>query len=263
MWGIRHFHKLVEVLHNLAKNNYSTVTYLLSSMFKAFITDIDGTLTDNRRRLSLSAVAEIRRLIDAEIPIVFASGNTVCFLDSISHMIGNDGNIIAENGGVYRKGFLGKMHVAGNHQLCLDEYQKIIEELKPKGDALRLFSVNLRYSDVAFSRDTDLETVNDIIAGMNLEAVDTGFAIHLHSPGISKGDAFLALAKEMHISPSEFFAAGDSENDISLLMHAGGAVAPANSSADVRKAVLQKESFGYVSQEAYGDAVASALKEVF
>jgi len=252
----------VEVLSILAKNSYSTATYLLS-MFKAFITDIDGTLTDNRRRLSLSAVAEIRRLIDADIPIVFASGNTVCFLDSISHMIGNDGNIIAENGGVYRKGFLGEMHVAGNHQLCLDAYQKIIEELKPEGDALRLFSVNLRYSDVAFSRDTDLETINDIIAGMNLEAVDTGFAIHLHSPGISKGEAFLALAKEMHLSPSEFFAAGDSENDISLLMYAGGAVAPANSSADVRKAVLEKGLSGYVSSEAYGDAVAAVLKEVF
>ena len=232
-------------------------------MFKAFITDIDGTLTDNRRRLSLPAVAEIRRLIDADIPIVFASGNTVCFLDSISHMIGNDGNIIAENGGVYRKGFLGTMHIAGNHQLCLDAYQKIIDELKPQGENLRLFSVNLRYSDVAFSRDTDLETVMDIIAGMGVEAVDTGFAIHLHSPGLSKGSAFLELAKEMHLSPSDFFAAGDSENDLSLLMDAGGAVAPANSSADVKEAVSAKGKYGYVSSEAYGDAVASALKEVF
>jgi len=232
-------------------------------MFKAFITDIDGTLTDNRRRLSISAVAEIRRLIDADVPIVFASGNTVCFLDSISHMIGNDGNIIAENGGVYRKGFLGPMHVEGNHQLCLDAYRKIIDEVKPTGDALRLFSVNLRYSDVAFSRDVDLETVNEIIAGMGLEAVDTGFAIHLHSPGISKGEAFLALAKEMHLSPSDFFAAGDSENDLSMLMHAGGAVAPANSCAVVREAVAEKGKLSYVSKYAYGDAVATALKEIF
>ena len=39
-------------------------------MYKAFITDIDGTLTDNRRRLSTAAVEEIRRLIDADIPVV-------------------------------------------------------------------------------------------------------------------------------------------------------------------------------------------------
>ena len=38
-------------------------------MPKAFITDIDGTLTDDRRRLSMHAVEEIRRLVDAGIPI--------------------------------------------------------------------------------------------------------------------------------------------------------------------------------------------------
>ncbi|HJJ86859.1 MAG TPA: HAD hydrolase family protein, partial [Methanocorpusculum sp.] len=88
-------------------------------MYKAFITDIDGTLTDNRRRLSTAAVEEIRRLIDADIPVVLASGNTLCFLDGLSHMIGTDGNVIAENGGVYRKGFLGTRTVAGNKALCM------------------------------------------------------------------------------------------------------------------------------------------------
>ncbi len=232
-------------------------------MYKAFITDIDGTLTDARRRLSLSVVAELRRLIDAGIPIVFSSGNTVCFLDGLSHMVGSDGNIIAENGGVYRKGFLGELHVNGDHELCLEAYRKIVAELQPKGDALRLFSVNLRYSDVAFSHDTDLETVNSIIAGMGVEAVDTGFAIHIHSPGISKGDAFRALAEEMHLTPTVFFAAGDSENDVSMIELAGGAVAPVNSSAGVMDAVRVKGKNGYLAADAYGDAVAAILKKVF
>lgn len=232
-------------------------------MYKAFITDIDGTLTDARRRLSLSAVAEIRRLIDADIPIVFSSGNTVCFLDSISHMIGNDGNIIAENGGVYRIGFLGTMHVQGNHELCLEAYRKVVDELKPVGNELRLFSVNLRYSDVAFSRDTDLETVREIIAGMGVEAVDTGFAIHLSSPGISKGKTFEALAADMHLSPSDFLAAGDSINDISMLERAGGALAPANCADSVRNIVEKKGSQGYLPASSYGEAVAEVLRDVF
>lgn len=232
-------------------------------MVKAFITDIDGTLTDAGRRLSLSAVAEIRRLIDADIPVVFASGNTACFLDTLSHMIGTDGNIIAENGGAYRKGYLGCLHVEGDHDLCYAAYQKVIDELQPKGDELRLFSINLRYSDVAFARGTDVETVNDIISGMNVEAVDTGFAIHLHTPGLSKGKAFAALAAEMGLSPSDFLAAGDSENDISMLEIAGKAAAPANSSQRTKEAVTKKGSGGFISKMSFGDAVAEALKENF
>lgn len=232
-------------------------------MLKAFITDVDGTLTDAGRRLSLPAVAEIRRLIDAGIPIVLASGNTACFLDSLAHMIGCDGNIIAENGGVYRKGFLGEMHVEGDHALCIKAYEKIIDELQPKGNELRLFSINLRYSDVSFARGTDLETVSDIISGMNLEAVDTGFAIHLHSPGLSKGKAFAALAKEMGISPSDFLAAGDSENDISMLELAGEAVVPANGSQKAKEAVRAKKDRGRISGYEFGDAVAEALRELF
>lgn len=232
-------------------------------MVKAFITDIDGTLTDAGRRLSLSAVAEIRRLIDADIPVVFASGNTVCFLDTLSHMIGTDGNIIAENGGAYRKGYLGCLHVEGDHDLCYAAYQKVIDELQPKGDELRLFSINLRYSDVAFARGTDVKTVNDIISGMNVEAVDTGFAIHLHTPGLSKGKAFAALAAEMGLSPSDFLAAGDSENDVSMLEIAGKAIAPANSSRCAKDAVTKKGRDGFISELSFGDAVAEALKENF
>ena len=233
-------------------------------MVKAFITDVDGTLTDAGRRLSLSAVAEIRRLIDADIPVVFASGNTVCFLDALSHMVGTDGNIIAENGGAYRKGYLGKLYIEGDHDLCYAAYQKIIDELQPKGDELRLFSINLRYSDVAFARGTDVKTVNDIISDMeNVEAVDTGFAIHLHTPGLSKGKAFENLAREMRLSPSDFLAAGDSENDISMLELAGKAIVPANGSKRTKEAAAKKGKDGFVSKLSFGDAVAEALEEHF
>ncbi len=226
-------------------------------MYKAFITDIDGTLTDDRRRLSTKAVEEIRRLIDADIPVVLASGNTLCFLDCLSHMIGTDGNVIAENGGVYRKGFLGTRTVAGNKELCMRAYEKIRETVCPKDGELRLFSAELRHSDVAFSRDVSIEKVNEIIAGMGVIAVDTGFAIHLHTPGLSKGAAFEKLAAEMGISPSDFLAAGDSVNDVSMLKLAGFSVVPSNGTSDA------KASASAVLDEPYGDAVAKALREFF
>lgn len=223
----------------------------------AFITDIDGTLTDDRRRLSLAVVAEIRRLIDSDIPVVLASGNTVCFLDGLSHMIGTSGTIIAENGGVYRNGYLGVKHVIGQKNLCMEAYNKIVAELKPKGDDLRLFSPEYRFSDVAFSRDTSIETVRDIIKGMNVEAVDTGFAIHLHSPNISKGDAFEKLAAVMGLKTKDFLCAGDSVNDVEMLKLAGVSITPANGSPEAKSVAC------LITEKPYGDGTADALRMYF
>ena len=226
-------------------------------MLKAFITDVDGTLTDDRRRLSTAAVEEMRRLIDADIPIILSSGNTICFLDTLSHMIGTDGNVIGENGGAYRAGYLGKLHVVGVRDVCLEAYQKIRDELQPKGEKLRPFSANLRFSDFAFARDTTVETVRDIIKGMNLEVVDTGFAIHLHAPGISKGKAFQKMAEILGLSTRDFLVAGDSINDVSMLELGGEAVVPANGSEDAKRAATA------VLEKPYGDAIAEALKNYF
>lgn len=226
-------------------------------MLKAFITDVDGTLTDNRRRLSTSAVEEMRRLIDADIPIILSSGNTICFLDTLSHMIGTDGNVIGENGGAYRAGYLGQLQIVGNRENCLAAYQKICDELQPKGDELRPFSQNLRYSDFAFSRDTTIETVRDIIKGMDLEAVDTGFAIHLHAPGITKGRAFEKMAEMLNLSTRDFLVAGDSINDVSMLELGGEAVVPANGSDEAKRAAT------VILEKPYGDGLAEALKNYF
>lgn len=225
-------------------------------MLRGFITDVDGTLTDNRRRLSTSAVEEMRRVIDDGIPIILASGNTICFLDTLSKMIGTDGNVIGENGGAYRKGFQGKMIVAGDKDLCLAAYQKILDELQPKGDELRPFSINYRYSDVSFARGTSVDVVKDIIKGMNLEVVDTGFAIHLHSPGLNKGVAFQELAKEIGIPTTDFLVAGDSINDVQMLKLGGVAIVPANGSEETKKVATK------VMDRPYGEGIADALREL-
>ncbi len=226
-------------------------------MPRAFITDIDGTLTDDRRRLSTEVVEEMRRLLDNDIPIILASGNTLCFLDAFSHMIGTTGTIIAENGGVYRLGYLGKKQISGNQKLCLAAYQKVVDELQPKGDELRLFSNRYRDSDIAFSRDAPTETVKEILKDMPVVVIDTGFAIHLQVPGITKGGAFAKLAEQMGLAPSDFLVAGDSVNDISMLKLGGISVAPANASPEAKKAA------GHVMEKSYGEGTAEALRKYF
>ena len=226
-------------------------------MFKAFITDIDGTLTDDRRRLSLRAVGEIRRIVDEGIPVVLASGNTLCFIDALAKMIGTGGDVIAENGGVYRHGYTGKRHTDGDRQVCLDAYSKVIEKLQPAGEELRLYSNEYRYSDVAFARDTSAECVREILTGIPVQVVDTGFAIHLQPPGLSKGAALAKLAPLMGLVPEDFLATGDSVNDVTMLRAAGFAVVPHNASPEA-KAVAD-----VVLDTSFGEGTAEAIARCF
>ena len=205
-------------------------------MPKAFITDIDGTLTDDRRRLSMHAVEEIRRLVDAGIPVILASGNTVCFIDAR---------------------YTGMRHAEGDRSICLAAYQKIVEHFQPKGEELRLYSNEYRYSDVAFARDVDAEDVSRLLAGMPVQVIDTGFAIHLQPLGLSKGAALAKLAELMGLTPSDFLAAGDSINDVSMLNAAGIAVVPANASPEARAAA------DHIMDKPFGEGTAEALAQYF
>ncbi len=226
-------------------------------MLKAFVTDIDGTLTDDRRRLSTRAVEEIRRVVDAGIPVVLASGNTICFIDALSKMIGTDGDVIAENGGVYRHEYIGTRHSAGDRDLCLSAYQRIIDTVQPKDGELRLYSNDYRYSDVAFARNIDAAEVRRLIADMPVQVIDTGFAIHLQSEGLSKGAALIKLAKLMGLTPAEFLAAGDSVNDVSMLEIAGIAAVPANAGTQARAVA------DCVMDKPFGEGTADALARYF
>ncbi|MDR0438816.1 MAG: phosphoglycolate phosphatase [Methanocalculaceae archaeon] len=226
-------------------------------MPKAFITDIDGTLTDEQRRISTHAVEEIRRLVSANIPVVLASGNTICFVDTVSKMIGTNGDIIAENGGIYRRGYTGMHHLEGDRELCFVAYQIIVNHFQPKEGKLRLYSNEYRYSDVAFARDVDAEEIERLLIGIPVQVVDTGFAIHLQSPGHSKGTALARLANLMNLTPTDFLAAGDSINDVTMLKSAGIAVVPANASPEARAAADD------IMDKPFGEGTAEALIKYF
>ena len=87
-------------------------------MLKGLVTDIDGTLTDRHRRIHTGAIECIRKLCDQGVLVVLASGNTSCFMDALSKMIGTQGAFIAENGGVYRTGYTQPLRILGNQAVC-------------------------------------------------------------------------------------------------------------------------------------------------
>jgi phosphoglycolate phosphatase (TIGR01487 family) len=220
---------------------------------RAVACDVDGTVTDRQRRISLPAIACIRDLVGKGVEVVLASGNTACFLDALARVVGTTGTIIAENGGVYRIGFAGALHVEGDRSTATAAYRVLEEHFRRKGVTLEPYGEKYRFSDVAFARTVQPEEVREVMRDQGVKVLDTGFAIHLQPRGISKGLALRRVAADLGISVGEFLAVGDSENDLEMLRIAGIGVAVANARDEV------KAASSYVTEKGDGDGFVEAV----
>jgi phosphoglycolate phosphatase (TIGR01487 family) len=226
-------------------------------VLKALLTDIDGTITDSSRRLNTDAIIAIRSLVDNGVEVVLASGNTACFMDALCKMVGTNGTFIAENGGVFRVGYTGTLRIKGDQGICRKALDEVQAYYRARGKELMLYSPTYRFADLAFARTVPVEEVKQILQNHPVNVLDTGYAIHLQSPGIDKGTALEALAKEMNMTPSDFLAIGDSLNDIQMLKKAGIRVTVANAHPDV-KAVAE-----FVAEKEYGNGFVEVIAKYF
>jgi hypothetical protein len=168
-------------------------------------------------------------------------------------MIGTRGTFIAENGGVFRVGFTGTLHIKGDQAVCRKALDLVQAYYRDRGKELVLFSPTYRFADLAFARTVSHDEVQKILMNYPVQVIDTGYAIHLQSPGIDKGTALEALAQEMDLAPEDFLAIGDSVNDIQMLRKAGIGVTVANGHPDT-KAVAE-----FVAEKEYGDGFVEAI----
>lgn len=226
-------------------------------MLKALLTDIDGTITDPTRRISTGSIETIRSLVDSGIEVVLASGNTACFMDALSKMIGTKGTFIAENGGVFRIGFTGPLVIRGDQAVIKTALKLVQDHFQKQGISLDLYSPTYRFSDLAFARTVPVDEVKSVLRDYPVQVIDTGYAIHLQSPGINKGTALVELAREMGLVPADFLAIGDSLNDIPMLKTAGIGITVANAHPDT-KAVAQ-----YIAGKEYGDGFVEAVEKYY
>jgi phosphoglycolate phosphatase (TIGR01487 family) len=180
-------------------------------------------------------------------------------MDGLCKMVGTDGTIIGENGGVYRRGFPGTLHIPGDQTACLEAFEVLKDYFAGKGVELELYGAQYRFADVAFARNIDVDEARRVIHDRQLPVrlLDTGFAVHLQTPGVSKGTALVELAREMGLAPSEMLAIGDSENDIEMLEVAGVGVAVRNAPARTQSAA------DWVSEGTYGDGFLEAVKKYY
>lgn len=226
---------------------YPPIPNLFLMKFRAIVVDIDGTITCKRRELHLGAVRRIRTL---KVPVVLATGNTLCYARTTSVLIGLDGAVIAENGGAVtiRYDLNGTFDEGG-----LEECKKAFSFLSEHFKLTRLDPL-YRRTEIALQRDFDLEKARALLATqhLNVEMVDTKYAIHLKSTRINKGTGLRKIAGMMGFQAGDFVAIGDSENDTEMLEASGFGIAVGNGDEKIKKIArhVTKASFGNGAVEA-------------
>jgi hypothetical protein len=216
---------------------------------KAIAVDIDGTITDQNRKICVNAINALRKAEDTGHPIILVTGNVLCAAKMVAVMIGTSGGIVSENGGFIQT--KKKNLVLGDIEKCKPAY----DFLKSKYNIEKTEFSNIRLSEIAIKRTIDVNIVKETLKDFDVEIYDTKFAIHITDPEVNKGKSLEIVAKDMGITLDEIMAIGDSENDLEFLEVAGFKVAVRNADKEL------KENTDYVTKKPYGDGAAEAIEK--
>ncbi len=211
--------------------------------------DIDGTLTDEHKRLNLEAVEALRALEDHGIPVVLATGNVRPVTYGLWRFLGLTAPFCCENGGVlWSPNGTGPVLRAtkDDAQAAAQWLAERLPGLNPDGIA----SNRWRESEWCLQPGEDLEAIRSSLSGSpwsNLSVIRTGFAIHLMDPVLSKGAGLEALAQQHGWSLDGLLAVGDAPNDLSMFEIARWSVAVGGAFPEVAAAA------SVVSPHLHGD----------
>ncbi len=221
-------------------------------MWKAIACDFDGTMTDERGRLSREALTAAREAEEEGVPLILSSGRPLVELKILSKVIGTSGPLISENGGII-------WNPRTNNQLTLGDKKKALKAYKVftsyAGD-LNCVNPHLRETDVEV-RGTWGRKFQPIIEreGLEVHLLETRTYTHITDRAVDKGRALNVTAGMLGICVHEIVAVGDSQNDVALLQAAGAGYAVGN--ADPRlKAVAT-----FVTQRPWGSGCAEAIRQ--
>ncbi|MDI6883666.1 MAG: phosphoglycolate phosphatase [Hadesarchaea archaeon] len=224
-------------------------------MIRLVAVDIDGTLTFKDRKLDVVAVEAIRKAESAGIPVVLATGNVLSFAEAAAVMLGTSGPLIAEDGGVVFDLTTGQEHVLGD-RVEVDRGLVVLEDVFGPLEQTR--SSAARLTGLTLKRTISVEDASKVLqdAGLPLVAVDSGFAIHIRSPDVNKGNALRKISSITKIPLAEIAAIGDGPNDVEMLQTAGLSFAVANSVDEVKRAS------SHVTSSPHGKGVAEAIEKI-
>ncbi len=224
------------------------------SDWRAVVTDIDGTLTDGRRRLDPRAAAAVCRLEEAGVPVVLATGNVLPIALAIHRLLGASGPIVAENGGVLYSpdGAGGRVERLADRRLALRAWTAVRRAGVP---ARRLFTDRWRESEVALEPTVGVARLRRAVRGIPVRVESTGYAIHLIERSVGKLSTLRRALGRLGLAPEACVILGDGDNDVAMLRAAGFGVSFPSASRRARAAAR------YVTEAAYGAGFEEGLKE--
>jgi phosphoglycolate phosphatase (TIGR01487 family) len=217
---------------------------------KAVITDIDGTITNDKRELSTEAVQALRDIESKGIPVMLASGNVLPIAYGLSAFIGTSGPIIAENGGIIK--YKDEVKQLASRNRCDNAYELLKKHLPVR----KIFTDRWRVTELAVEANVDINEVRTLLLPLKLKVETTGFAIHIFELGISKYSAAKIACEMIGTNTDSIAAFGDSENDIEMIKNCGIGIAPSNAMDEVKKAA------DHVTKSPYGKGVVEGLEHL-
>ena len=209
---------------------------------KVVVIDIDGTITDGNKHLSMEAVHSIRQLEDAGVPVVLATGNVRPITYGLWRFLGLSAPMCCENGGVLWHPSWNEPMLRATATEAKEAAEWLgtqLEGVDPKGIATNRW----RESEWCLFPDDPLPSIVEAMnrsAWSHLSVVRTGFAIHLMEPHLSKGEGLRVLFDRMGWSVDDALCVGDAPNDLPMfeLLHwsvaVGGAFDVVAQAANVR-----------------------------
>lgn len=222
---------------------------------EALAVDVDGTITDDHRKICISAIEALRKVEDAGIPVIIATGNIADFSYATATLIGTTGGLVCENGGVIYKDYMNnnRVIVLSDRDKVDEAFEYLLEKFDGEIDFRRTEDEHGRFSEVCFYKTFDPTIIKDALCDFDIEVYDSGFAIHLTDANVSKGLALQKLSELAGYNTENMMVIGDSENDLGFLDAAGFKVAVANACDEL------KEVADYVCEKKHGDGVAEAI----
>ncbi len=221
----------------------------MESKVRAIAVDVDGTLTDQSRRVSCAAVEALRRQVDRGITVMLVTGNVLPIAYGLRHYLGFNGPIIAENGGIVSHGddiqFLSTK----------EEPQKAFDQLSRNMKVERIFSDRWRETEIAIKPIYDIEKVRKFVRGFDVKVVPTGWAHHIMHKDTDKSVGLAYVCKNwLRIDLDDVAAIGDSDNDVNMIFSAGYGITLSNGSQKC------KERADFVASKPHGEGIVEALR---
>jgi len=210
--------------------------------------DVDGTLTDESRRVGLDAIAALRNVEDSGVPVMLASGNVLPIAYALSVYLGFNGPIIAENGGIVCNGQ--QIYIQGDPRKPKAAYKHLLTEM----DAPRLFTDKWRVTEVALRPIMKLATVKRVLRGMDVDVQTSGYAIHIMTKGMNKLVGVEKACEILSLPLESVAAIGDADNDMNMICHCGFGVAVGNAFVGTKRVA------SHVTRGENGAGVVEALK---